>query len=107
MLATLVAAPFDKPGWVYEEKYDGERILAYKEGIAPGCYPETEKTARSASLDCSGYQSAQLRSLLLDGEVVIFDKKGVSRFQLLQQDQGKPVYAVFDCLYSRWQGSAA
>jgi ATP-dependent DNA ligase len=31
MLATLVSEPFDKPGWVYEEKYDGERILAYKE----------------------------------------------------------------------------
>ena len=32
MLATLVKQPFDKAGWVYEEKYDGYRILAYKEG---------------------------------------------------------------------------
>jgi bifunctional non-homologous end joining protein LigD len=32
MLATLVAEAFGKPGWVFEEKYDGERILAYKEG---------------------------------------------------------------------------
>ncbi|HVI84094.1 MAG TPA: DNA ligase, partial [bacterium] len=32
MLATLVPKPFDRPGWVYEEKYDGYRILAYKEG---------------------------------------------------------------------------
>ena len=32
MLATLVAKPFDEPGWVYEEKYDGIRVLAYKEG---------------------------------------------------------------------------
>lgn len=32
MLATLVPKPFDKPGWIYEEKYDGYRILAYKEG---------------------------------------------------------------------------
>jgi len=23
MLATLVPEPFDRPGWVYEEKYDG------------------------------------------------------------------------------------
>jgi bifunctional non-homologous end joining protein LigD len=38
-------------------------------------------------------------TLLLDGEVVIFDKKGVSRFQLLQQVLGKAVYAVFDCLF--------
>jgi len=32
MLATLVPEPFHKSGWVYEEKYDGDRILAYKEG---------------------------------------------------------------------------
>ena len=32
MLATLVPRPFHKPNWVYEEKYDGIRILAYKEG---------------------------------------------------------------------------
>ena len=32
MLATLVSEPFNEPGWVYEEKYDGIRILAYKEG---------------------------------------------------------------------------
>jgi len=32
MLALLVAKPFDLPGWVYDEKYDGIRILAYKEG---------------------------------------------------------------------------
>ncbi len=32
MLATLVRKPFHAPGWTYEEKYDGYRILAYKEG---------------------------------------------------------------------------
>ena len=32
MLATLVRKPLEKKGWVYEEKYDGFRILAYKEG---------------------------------------------------------------------------
>src|SRR6266567_5450063 len=32
MLATLVDWPFHKPNWIYEEKYDGIRILAYKEG---------------------------------------------------------------------------
>jgi bifunctional non-homologous end joining protein LigD len=32
MLATLVPEAFHRAGWVYEEKYNGERILAYKEG---------------------------------------------------------------------------
>jgi len=39
------------------------------------------------------------RTLLLDGEVVAFDKKLVSRFQLLQQGESPYVYMVFDCLY--------
>ncbi len=26
------AAPFHRPGWVYEEKIDGWRIVAYKDG---------------------------------------------------------------------------
>jgi len=32
MLAILVDRPFEKLGWIYEQKYDGYRILAYKEG---------------------------------------------------------------------------
>src|SRR5438105_7084140 len=32
MIPTLVAKPFDRDGWVYEEKVDGYRILAYKDG---------------------------------------------------------------------------
>jgi bifunctional non-homologous end joining protein LigD len=40
------------------------------------------------------------RTLALDGEVIVRDGKGVSRFQLLQQGKGNPEYAVFDCLYA-------
>lgn len=32
MLATLVRQPFDKPGWVYEEKYDGYRSCRTRKG---------------------------------------------------------------------------
>ncbi|MBV9770582.1 MAG: non-homologous end-joining DNA ligase, partial [Bryobacterales bacterium] len=38
-------------------------------------------------------------TLLLDGEVVAFDRGSVSRFQLLQNLTNKPQYAIFDCLY--------
>ena len=30
MAATQVPRPFHRPGWVYEEKVDGWRVLAYK-----------------------------------------------------------------------------
>src|SRR5579864_6195069 len=100
MLATLVAAPFDKPGWVYEEKYDGDRILAYKEGDRVRLLSRNGKDRTDGfSRITAAIRALRPATLLLDGEVVIFDKKGISRFQLLQQEQGKAVYAVFDCLF--------
>jgi len=100
MLATLVSEPFDKPGWVYEEKYDGDRVLAYKEEdrvrlLSRNGKDRTDSFPRIAA----AIQNLQPVTLLLDGEVVVFDRKEVSRFQLLQQDKGEPVYAVFDCLF--------
>jgi len=99
MLATLVAAPFDRPGWVYEEKYDGERILAYKEGARVRLVSRNGKddTVRFPRIAAAIAALRPVR-LLLDGEVVVFDRRRVSRFQLLQQGRGEPVYAVFDCL---------
>jgi len=100
MLATLAPEPFDKPGWDYEEKYDGDRMLAYKEEdrvrlLSRNGKDKTDSFPRIAA----AIRSLQPVTLLLDGEVVVFDKKGVSRFQLLQQVKGEPVYAVFDCLF--------
>jgi bifunctional non-homologous end joining protein LigD len=100
MLATLVAAPFDKPGWVYEEKYDGDRLLAYKEGDRVRLLSRNaiDRTDRFPAI-AAAIKALRPATLLLDGEVVVFDKGGVSRFQLLQQQQGQAVYAVFDCLF--------
>jgi bifunctional non-homologous end joining protein LigD len=100
MLATLVSEPFHRPGWVYEEKYDGYRILAYKEGRSVTLYSRNAKD-RTETFSEVAAAVAKLpdRSLLLDGEVVAFDRSLVSRFQLLQQGEVPHVYAVFDCLY--------
>src|SRR5579862_4699938 len=100
MLATLIRKSFHKAGWIYEEKYDGYRILAYKEGERvtlisrngndrTGTYPGV---ARAIAV-------LPRRTLLLDCEVVVFDPKQVSRFQLLQNIRSEPMAAVFDCLY--------
>ena len=100
MLATLVGEPFHKPGWVYEEKYDGYRILAYKEG-AKVTLLSRNGNDRSATFASVAASVAKLRdrTMLLDGEVVAFDRKGVSRFQLLQRGDVANAFAVFDCLY--------
>jgi len=102
MLATLVSEPFHRPGWVYEEKYDGYRILAYKEGdritlLSRNGKNRTETFAEVAQAIAKLPDAA----LLLDGEVVAFDRRLVSRFQLLQQGEVPQVYAVFDCLYRK------
>jgi bifunctional non-homologous end joining protein LigD len=100
MLATLVGEPFHRPGWVYEEKYDGYRILAYKERPGVTLLSRNAKD-RTETFSAVARAIATLpdRTLLLDGEVVAFDRKLVSRFQLLQQGDRPYVYAVFDCLY--------
>jgi len=99
MLATLVAEPFDRPGWVYEEKYDGYRILAYKEDARVRL---ESRNAKDRTDTFRGIADAIARlkdaTLLLDGEAVVFDRRDVSRFQLLQRG-GEPALAVFDCLY--------
>jgi bifunctional non-homologous end joining protein LigD len=100
MLATLVREPLDRPGWVYEEKYDGYRILAYKEGdrVTLISRNQNDRTQRFAGV-AKAVAALPARSLLLDGEVVAFDRRNVSRFQLLQNLKSEPEYAVFDCLY--------
>jgi bifunctional non-homologous end joining protein LigD len=46
MLATLTDAPFDDPGWVFEDKYDGFRMIAE---IRRGKVAPYAVTARSSA----------------------------------------------------------
>lgn len=100
MLATLVDRPFHTAGWVYEEKYDGYRILAYKEGDRVTLLSRNGKD-RTRTFSDVAEDVARLapRTLVLDGEAVAFDARLVSRFQLLQKGDVPVVYAAFDCLY--------
>ena len=101
MLATLVSKPFDEPGWVFEEKYDGIRVLAYKEGkrVSLLSRNDVERTKDFPEI-VAAIATLRPACLLLDGEVVVLDRSRVSRFQLLQQRKGHASYAVFDCLYA-------
>jgi bifunctional non-homologous end joining protein LigD len=100
MLATLADTPFHRPGWVYEEKYDGYRLLAYKVGKTVTLRSRNghDRTASFPEV-ARAVASLRAKTLLLDGEVVAFDARLVSRFQLLQQSEAPRVYAVFDCLW--------
>jgi bifunctional non-homologous end joining protein LigD len=103
MLATLVAGAFHRPGWIYEEKYDGIRLIAYKEGarvslMTRNMIDRTERFPRIAE----AVRTLPAPTLALDGEAVVFDAEAVSRFGLLQRGEGgEEVFVVFDCLYAR------
>ncbi len=102
MLATLVDEPFRNPEWVYEEKYDGIRILAYKEGSEVTLLSRNDKDRTPNFSDIAqSIRALEPLTLLLDGEVIALDRKKISRFQSLQRGIGDIRYAVFDCLYVR------
>lgn len=103
MLATPVDRPFDRPGWLFEIKWDGYRVIAEVEGGRVNLYSRT-------GLSYNDKYAALVRSLqsfphdaVLDGEAVVVDKDGQPNFQLLQHyandPQGQLVYYVFDLLY--------
>lgn len=104
MHATELPNPFHRPGWVYEEKYDGWRMVAEKVDSQVSFtgrngldhtrrFPELAKAV--ADLDAP--------SIVLDGEVAIFDRQRISRFEWLRarpkdEVSTPPMYMVFDLL---------
>src|SRR5262245_34729689 len=113
MLATPTERVPQGPEWLFEIKYDGVRVLAERRGDAvtllgrsgqdvTGRYPEIVAALRALAFD----------RLLIDGEIVVLDARGVPSFQRLQARMGLtrpadvaramgrvPVEAVFfDCL---------
>jgi bifunctional non-homologous end joining protein LigD len=104
MAPTLVRPPFHRDGWVYDEKYDGWRMLAYRDGsrVRPISRRGVDWTARFPELAAA---IGKLRSdvVVLDGEVVRFDAHLVSRFHLLGDEQRTelctpPIFMAFDVL---------
>jgi bifunctional non-homologous end joining protein LigD len=103
MAPALARPPFHRDGWVYEEKVDGWRMLAYKSGgrVRLISRNAVEHTGRFAELAAA---IAKIKAdVVLDGEVAVFDEKLVSRFHLLGGDDNgvvttPPVFIAFDVL---------
>ncbi len=102
-LATLVDAPFDKKGWIFEIKWDGYRALGYH----PAHNRMTLVSRNGLSFDRKFADiAAALNSLpcpaVVDGEIVALDRKGRSSFGRLQQHEEDPAeltFYLFDLLW--------
>ncbi len=103
MLAGTASKVFNDPAWIYELKWDGYRALAHIEDHKVALYSRNglgynTKFARLVTdLQAIGH------SVILDGEIVILNEKGLPEFGKLQKyDGGKNEilrYYVFDMLF--------
>jgi ATP-dependent DNA ligase len=85
MIPTLVPEPFHRPGWIYEEKVDGWRMLAYKYGTHARLLSRNRVDhARRFRMIAAAIAALPGQTLVLDGEVAIFDQQLRSRFELLR-----------------------
>jgi len=104
MLAQLAAEAFDDPDWIFEVKFDGYRALAGIDGKGNiDLYSRNFISFNNRYVSVVDDLKRIRHRAILDGEIVIEDTKGISRFQLLQNYQrtgkGTLKYFVFDLLH--------
>jgi bifunctional non-homologous end joining protein LigD len=104
MHPTQVAHPFHTKGWVYEEKYDGWRMLAVKQAGVVRLISRNgrDHTRRFPEL-VKALGGLKPKAFTLDGDVAVFDKGLISRFEWLRRQPTDepatlPVYIAFDIL---------
>jgi bifunctional non-homologous end joining protein LigD len=110
MLATLVAAPFDDPNWLFEIKWDGFRVEAVVDRSNVRLWTRGEQDASryfGPFLEPPSWIDA--RQAIVDGEVIALDEAGEPDFALLQSRiKGRGslapgvspfLYEVFDLLH--------
>lgn len=103
MLATLTDHPPKGKDWIFEIKFDGYRMLAYKDDGKITCRSRGDQdyTKKFEEIVLS-LEKLPAKSFCLDGEVIAPDNDGKSDFGLLQKrikEKGESiVYAIFDLL---------
>ncbi len=84
-LASPVAAPPEGADWLHEIKLDGYRTLAFVEagGVRLITRGGLDWTHRYGDL-ADAFRALPCREAVVDGEIVVLDGQGISRFALLQ-----------------------
>src|SRR6478752_4796508 len=102
MLATLTDAPFDDKGWIFEDKYDGFRMVATTQGGKVTLYSRNGKIISQSYVEIAKALEGVKGDAVIDGELVALDKNGISHFQLLQnalRHEAKLLFCAFDLMF--------
>jgi bifunctional non-homologous end joining protein LigD len=103
MLATLVNAPFDNPGWIYEVKWDGYRSLAYIDKGKVELLSRNNKSFTEKYYPIIAAMEKWELNAILDGELLVIKENGQADFSALQnwrsEADGHLVYYAFDLLW--------
>jgi bifunctional non-homologous end joining protein LigD len=106
MAATLVKSPPTGDRWLHEVKFDGYRLQARIEDgrVALSTRGGLDWTTKFGNSVVEALRNLPLRNALIDGELAVENKSGVSQFSFLQADLSEGrydrfVYYAFDCLY--------
>ncbi|MBA3284131.1 MAG: DNA ligase D, partial [Nitrosopumilus sp.] len=104
MLATLVDKPFNDEDWLFEIKLDGFRAIAELDNNNIQLYSRNLLSFKQRFPTLIHHLKDLSLDAILDGEIVVLNKQGVSEFQKLQNfnSYSDIYYYVFDILY--WNG---
>lgn len=86
MLCTLIAEPFDDPGWIFEPKLDGLRVLIRFDGRKLTVLSRNQTPQNFQFPDMvAAMQKSLKQPAIVDGEIVCLDENNQSSFRALQQ----------------------
>ena len=92
MAATLTQDRFIGPDWLFERKFDGIRLLAYKRGAGVQLYSRN-RLPQDLPTVASAIASLPVKSVILDGEVTWDGRSAYHVFDILWLD-GRAVTAL-------------
>src|SRR6201989_706147 len=84
VVAARTAGPFDDKGWIFEDKYDGFRMVAKIDGGKVTLYSRNGKIISHSYIEVAKALEGVKGGTVIDGELVAIGRDGVSHFQLLQ-----------------------
>src|SRR5216110_3399570 len=107
MLATLTDERFSDPGWLFERKFDGERVLVFCKGKRVRLLSRNRKLLNNTYPELVGaYRKRANGNFIVDGEVVAFHGRITSfsrlqgRMQLTDPDKArKSRIAIYQYLF--------